>query len=57
MVLIKLGVLGMFIVIAFTAFQTDHFANFAPMGTAAIGLAGRHDLLLLHRPRRRLDGG
>jgi amino acid transporter len=39
MVLIKLGVLGMFIVIAFTAFQADHFANFAPMGTAAIGLA------------------
>jgi amino acid transporter len=39
MVIIKLGVLGMFIVIAFTAFQADRFANFAPMGTAAIGLA------------------
>ncbi|MBB5164364.1 amino acid permease [Mycobacterium sp. AZCC_0083] len=39
MVLIKLGVLGMFIVIAFTAFQADRFADFAPMGTAAIGLA------------------
>ncbi len=37
--MIKLGVLGVFIVIAFTAFQTDRFANFAPMGTAAIGLA------------------
>ena len=39
MVLIKLGVLGMFSVIAFTGFTTDHFANFAPMGTAAVGLA------------------
>jgi amino acid transporter len=39
MVLIKLGVLGMFIVIAFTAFQANRFADFAPMGTAAIGLA------------------
>lgn len=39
MVLIKLGVLAMFSVIAFTGFTTDHFANFAPMGTAAVGLA------------------
>jgi amino acid transporter len=39
MVIIKLGVLAGFIVIAFTAFQTDRFANFAPLGTAAIGLA------------------
>jgi len=39
MVIIKLGVLSMFIVIAFTAFQTDRFANFAPLGTAVIGLA------------------
>lgn len=39
MVLIKLGVLAMFSVIAFTGFTADHFANFAPMGTAAVGLA------------------
>lgn len=39
MVIIKLSVLAMFIVIAFTAFQTNRFADFAPMGTAAVGLA------------------
>jgi len=39
MVIIKLAVLAMFAVIAFTAFQTDRFADFAPMGTAAVGLA------------------
>ncbi len=39
MVIIKLGVLVMFIVIAFTAFQTDHFADFAPFGVAGIGSA------------------
>jgi amino acid transporter len=39
MVLIKLGVLTMFVVIAITAFNTDHFANFAPMGVGAVGLA------------------
>lgn len=39
MVIIKLGVLLMFSVIAFTAFKADRFADFAPMGTAAVGLA------------------
>ena len=39
MVLIKLGVLAMFAVIAFTAFDTDRFANFAPFGAAGIGAA------------------
>jgi len=39
MVIIKLGVLVMFSVIAFTAFDTDHFANFAPFGVAGIGSA------------------
>lgn len=39
MVIIKLTVLGMFAVIALTAFQADRFAEFAPMGTAAVGLA------------------
>lgn len=39
MVLIKLAVLVMFSVIAFTAFDTDRFADFAPFGTSGIGLA------------------
>ena len=39
MVLIKLGVLVMFSVIAFTAFDVDRFANFAPLGVAGIGSA------------------
>ncbi|WP_445166863.1 amino acid permease [Mycolicibacterium sp. Dal123E01] len=39
MVLIKLGVLVMFSVIAFTAFDTDRFADFAPLGGAGIGAA------------------
>jgi amino acid transporter len=39
MVLIKLGVLVMFAVIAFSAFETDRFANFAPFGVAGIGSA------------------
>ncbi|OBK27588.1 amino acid permease [Mycobacterium asiaticum] len=39
MVLIKLGVLGMFVVIAFTAFDDDHFKDFAPFGVAGIGTA------------------
>jgi basic amino acid/polyamine antiporter, APA family len=39
MVVIKLGVLGMFAGIAFTAFDTDRFADFAPLGAAGIGAA------------------
>lgn len=39
MVVIKLGVLGMFILIAFTAFEADRFAGFAPFGWGAIGAA------------------
>ncbi|TGD85373.1 amino acid permease [Mycolicibacterium sp. CH28] len=39
MVLIKLGVLVMFAVIAFTAFDVDRFADFAPLGAAGIGSA------------------
>ncbi len=39
MVLIKLGVLVMFAVIAFTAFDIDRFADFAPLGVAGIGSA------------------
>jgi APA family basic amino acid/polyamine antiporter len=39
MVVIKLGVLGMFILIAFTAFNTDHFAGFWDSGVAGITAA------------------
>ena len=39
MVVIKLGVLVMFIAIAFTAFQADRFADFAPFGFGGIGVA------------------
>jgi APA family basic amino acid/polyamine antiporter len=39
MVVIKLGVLGMFAAIAFTAFDTDRFADFAPFGMAGISVA------------------
>ena len=39
MVVIKLGVLVMFAVIAFTAFEADRFASFAPFGVAGIGAA------------------
>ena len=35
MVLIKLGVLVMFVVIAFTAFDADRFADFAPSASPA----------------------
>lgn len=39
MVIIKLGVLGMFIVIAITAFNADHFAGFWDAGVAGITAA------------------
>lgn len=39
MVIIKLGVLAMFSVIAFTAFEADRFAEFAPFGAAGVGAA------------------
>jgi amino acid transporter len=39
MVVIKLGVLLMFAVIAFTAFSDDQFADFAPLGWGAVGVA------------------
>jgi basic amino acid/polyamine antiporter, APA family len=39
MVLIKLGVLAMFVVIALTAFDADRFKDFAPFGAAGIGSA------------------
>jgi amino acid transporter len=39
MVLIKLGVLGMFVIIAFTAYDSDHLKDFAPFGGAGISSA------------------
>ncbi len=39
MVLIKLGVLAMFVIIAFTAFDTNQLKDFAPFGVAGIGSA------------------
>lgn len=39
MVIIKLGVLLMFSVIAFTAFKSDRFAEFAPFGVGGISAA------------------
>jgi amino acid transporter len=39
MVLIKLGVLAMFVIIAFTAFDVNQLKDFAPMGVAGIGSA------------------
>ena len=39
MVLIKLAVLAMFVIIAFTAFDTNQLKDFAPFGVAGIGSA------------------
>ncbi|WP_408632805.1 amino acid permease [Mycobacterium simiae] len=39
MVLIKLGVLAMFVIVAFTAFDADQLRDFAPFGVAGIGSA------------------
>jgi amino acid transporter len=39
MVLTKLGVLAMFVVLAFTAFDADRLMDFAPFGVAGIGSA------------------
>jgi amino acid transporter len=39
MVVIKLGVLAMFAAIAFTAFDADRFADFAPFGMAGVSVA------------------
>ena len=57
MVIIKLSVLMLFVVIGFTAFNGDHFANFWAEGAAGITAAAAHDLLLLHRPGCGVDGG
>ena len=52
MVFIKLGVLAMFIGLAFTAFNADNLQPFAPQGAGECRCRGP-DLLRLHRLRRR----
>ena len=54
MVVIKLLVLVLFVGIGLTGWQSNNFADFAPMGFAGITLAAGSRLLQLHRPRRRL---
>ncbi|QUR68170.1 amino acid permease [Mycobacterium spongiae] len=39
MVLLKLGVLAMFVIVAFSAYNADHLRGFAPFGVAGIGAA------------------
>ncbi|ULL11453.1 amino acid permease [Mycobacterium liflandii] len=39
MVLIKLGVLGMFVILALTAYDTNHLKDFAPFGVAGVDAA------------------
>ena len=55
MVLIKIGVLMLFIVVGVTGWDSDNLSDFAPFGVNGDHLGGGHHLLLLHRPRRRLD--
>ena len=52
MVGIKIVILVFFIVVAFTAFQADHFEPVRPRGIRRHRLRGRRDLLRLHRLRR-----
>ena len=47
----------MFIVIALTAFDVDHFAGLRAVRRRRSRHGGRHDLLLVHRPRRRVHRG
>ena len=57
MVLIKLGVLVLFIIIGLTAFQADRFDNFWASGLRRHQRRGQHDLLLVHRARCGVDRG
>ena len=56
MVLIKLGVLALFIVVGAFGWNSDNFADFAPFGITGITGAAGHHLLLLHRAGRGVDG-
>ncbi len=49
MVFIKLAVLGLFIVLAFTAFNADNLQPFAPQGSGGILAAAADHLLRLYR--------
>ena len=55
MVMIKIGVLVMFIVIGLSGWDSDNLAPFAPFGLAGITSRCGDHLLLLHRPRRGVD--
>ena len=57
MVLIKIGVLVLFIVVGVTGWNSDNLSDFAPFGVVRHHLGGGHHLLLLHRAGRRLDRG
>ena len=56
MVMIKIGVLVMFILIGIRGWDSDNLSDFAPFGVTGVTSAAGHHLLLLHRPGRRLDG-
>ncbi len=55
MVLIKLGVLVLFVVLGLQGWDSDNLSDFAPFGVTGITSAAGHHLLLLHRAGRRLD--
>ena len=56
MVMIKLGVLVLFIVLGLQGWNSDNLSDFAPFGPRRHHLGRGHHLLLLHRARRGLDG-
>ena len=55
MVLIKLGVLALFIVLGVAGLGLRQLLGLRPLRRHRHHVGGRHDLLLLHRARRRLD--
>ena len=57
MVLIKIGVLALFIVVGISGWDSDNLSDFAPFGVVRRHVGGRHHLLLLYRVGRRLDCG
>ena len=58
MVMIKLGVLAMFIVLGIQGWDSNNLSELQRRSASTgITLGGRHHLLLLHRPRRRLHRG
>ena len=55
MVMIKIGVLVLFIVLGLTGWNSDNLVRLRPVRLRRDHVGGGHHLLLLHRPRRRLD--